>query len=99
MDLRFYSVFGMYMILQRRVNGWNEEYREQLRVLADYKKPVQVNEKVAGYVKSSAKRLIDSYNDPTQAMTDEALQSVIGLLASKIFLNHHLEKHLVSWEQ
>lgn len=68
-----------------RVNGWNEEYREQLRVLADYKKPVQVNEKVAGYVKSSAKRLIDSYNDPTQAMTDEALQSVIGLLASKIF--------------
>lgn len=68
-----------------RVHGWNEEYREQLRVLADYKKPEQVNGKVAGYVRTSAKNLIDSYSNPTQAITDEALQSVIGLLVSELF--------------
>lgn len=68
-----------------RVNSWNDEYLKQLQVLADYENPEYVNENITGYVRSSAQRLIDSYNDPTKAVANEALQSVIGLLLSKTF--------------
>lgn len=68
-----------------RVEGWNEEYLSQLDVLANYNNPGSINENVVDYVQSSAQRLIDSYNNPTQAVTDEALQSTMGLLLSKTF--------------
>lgn len=68
-----------------RVEGWNEEYLSQLDVLANYNNPGSINENVVDYVQSSAQHLIDSYNNPTQAVTDEALQSTMGLLLSKTF--------------
>ena len=68
-----------------RVEGWNEEYLSQLDVLANYNNSGSINENVVDYVQSSAQRLIDSYNNPTQAVTDEALQSTMGLLLSKTF--------------
>ncbi len=68
-----------------RVETWNEEYLEQLQVLADYKNPGYINENVLGYVRSSGKRLLDSYNNPTAAAANEALQSAIGFGLNKIF--------------
>lgn len=68
-----------------RVNGWDEEYLSQLDVLANYNNPGSINKNVVDYVQSSAQRLIDSYNNPTQAAADEAIQSTMGLLLSKTF--------------
>ncbi len=68
-----------------RVSEWNDEYLKQLHVLADYENPGYVNENVVSYVQSSAHRLIDSYNAPTKAATNEFVQSSIGLLLSKTF--------------
>lgn len=68
-----------------RVNGWDEEYLSQLDVLANYENPGSINKNVVDYVQSSAQRLIDSYNNPTQAAADEAIQSTMGLLLSKTF--------------
>lgn len=77
-------VWNVYDVASR-INGWNEEYLEQLQILADYENSKYVNKNVAGYVQSSAKRLIDSCQNPTKAATDEALQNTISLLLSKTF--------------
>lgn len=71
--------------IANRVNGWDEEYLNQLDVLANYNNPGSINENVVDYVQSSAQRLIDSYNNPTQAAVDKAIQSTMGLLLSKTF--------------
>ena len=68
-----------------RINEWDEEFLEELQLLADYENPGYVSKNVAYYVQSSAKRLLDSYQDPTEAMSDEALQSTMGLLFEKLF--------------
>lgn len=68
-----------------RVQGWDDEYLTQLQILADYEKLPCINEGVANYVRDAAQRLIDSYTIPSEAATDEALQSTVGLLLSKTF--------------
>lgn len=67
-----------------RVHEWDSEYLDLIQVLADYDNP-DVNETVSGYIRSSAQLLIDSYNDPGNAALDEAAQSALGLLFSKVF--------------
>lgn len=68
-----------------RVNGWDSEYLEQLQVLAEYDNPKNMNENVVEYVRSSAQRLINSYDNTNQAVATEALQSTLSLLLSKTF--------------
>lgn len=77
-------VWNVYETIDR-VDDWDGDYLNQLSILANYENPGYINESVVSYVQSSAQRLIDSYNDPTQAATNEALQSTIGLLLSKTF--------------
>ncbi len=68
-----------------RVKNWNDEYLAQLQVLADYQEFGSIKDTVARYVRSSAQRLIDSYQNPGEAAVDEAVQSTMGLLLSKTF--------------
>lgn len=71
--------------IANRVSGWDKEYLSQLDVLANYNNPGFIEQNIVKYVQESAQRLIDSYSDPTQAVTDEAIQSTIGLFLSKTF--------------
>lgn len=68
-----------------RVKNWNDEYLAQIQVLGDYQEFGSINDTVTRYVRSSAQKLIDSYQNPTEAAANEAIQSTMGLLLSKTF--------------
>lgn len=68
-----------------RVNDWDKEYLDQLQLLADYKNPGYINENILNYVKDSSQRLINSYENPSEAALNEGIQSALALILNTTF--------------
>lgn len=68
-----------------RVNDWDKEYLDQLQLLADYKNPGYINENILNYVKDTSQRLINSYENPSDAALNEGIQSALALILNTTF--------------
>lgn len=60
-----------------RMSDWDQSNIDQIRVLASFED--------LSYINDASKRLIQSYENPSRAVTDEIIQSTISLLSKTIY--------------
>lgn len=68
-----------------RMSDWDQSNIDQIRVLASFEDLSYINESVSSYINDASKRLIQSYENPSRAVTDEIIQSTISLLSKTIY--------------
>lgn len=67
------------------VSDLDENYLEQIKILQDYEYTDSLNKGIIDYVKSSARILIESHENPTSAGIETGIQNALALFLSTVF--------------
>ena len=67
-------------VIASRSKQWNDDFIRQLETLAEMD-----DKDDDGWTKSAAKRLIEEYNDPKNAVAEDVLWNALGMMADKLW--------------